>query len=75
MFNSLLSLMNKIFDILADNKLVDHLNHFLIYKISGGLVRLQIFWQLQLMELLGLLTYLKLKKWKHKKKFLSKFAD
>lgn len=56
MFNSLLSLMNKIFDILADNKLVDHLNHFLIYKISGGLVRLQIFWQLQLMELLELLT-------------------
>ena len=63
---SLLSVVSKIFKKLVINQLVDNLEKqglFLIFSmVSGFLVQLQAFWQLYLIELLGLLTRLRLLK-------------
>ena len=56
---SLLSVVRKVFEKLVNNRIVDHLNvdFFLISSMVLGLLdQLQIFSQLHLIELLGLLT-------------------
>ena len=57
---SLLSVINKVFEKLLNNRIVDHLEKlafFLISSMVSGLLdQLQIFLQLHLLELLGLLT-------------------
>ena len=57
---SLLSVVSKIFEKLVNNRIVDHpkyVTFFLICSMILGLLdQLQIFWQLHLIELLGLLT-------------------
>ena len=61
---SLLSVVSKVFEKLVNNKIVDHLEKcgfFLIFSMVLGFPdHLQIFTQLYLMELLGLLTGLRL---------------
>ena len=57
---SLPSVVGKVFEKLVNNRIVDHLEKCAFFLISsmvlGFLDRLQIFWQLCLIELLGLLT-------------------
>ena len=57
---SLLSVINKVFEKLLNNRIVDHLEKlafFLISSMVSGLLdQLQIFLQLHLLEFLGLLT-------------------
>ena len=57
---SLLSVVSKVFEKLVNNRIVDHLEKFGFFLISsmvlGLLDHLQIFSQLYLIELLGLLT-------------------
>ena len=61
---SLLSVVNKVFEKLVNNKIVNHLEKCGLFLISsmvlGLLNQLQIFSQLYLIELLGLLTGLEL---------------
>ena len=61
---SLLSVVRKVFEKLVNNRIVDHLEKCGFYLISsmvlGLLDQLQIFLQLYLIELLGLLTGLRL---------------
>ena len=56
----LLSVASKVFEKLVNNRIVDHLEKCGLFLISsmvlGLLNQLQIFWQLCLIELLGLLT-------------------
>ena len=63
---SLLSVVSKVFEKLVDNRIVDHLEKcgfFLRSSMVLGLLdQLQIFWQLYLIELLELLTGLRLLK-------------
>ena len=60
---SLLSVVNKVFEKLVNNKPVDYLGKcglFLIFcQVSDLLNQLQFFWQLYLIELLGLLIHLR----------------
>ena len=57
---SLLSVVSKVFEKLVNNRIVDHLEKCGLFLISsmvlGLLNQLQIFWQLHLIELLGLLA-------------------
>ena len=57
---SLLSVVNKLFEKLANNRTVDHLEKVAFFLISSMVLslldQLQIFSQLYLIELLGLLT-------------------
>ena len=57
---SLLSLVSKAFEKVVNSRIVDHLEKcffFLISSMALGLLdQLQIFWQIYLIELLGLLT-------------------
>ena len=57
---SLLSVVSKVFEKLLNNRIVDHLEKYAFFLISsmalGLLDQLQIFRQLHLIELLGLLT-------------------
>ena len=66
---SLLSVVSKVFEKLVNNKIVDHLEKCGLFLISsmvlGLLDQLQIFLQLYLIELLGLLTGLGLLKLWH----------
>ena len=63
---SLLSVVSKVFEKLVNNKMIDHLEKCCLFLIStlvlGRLSQLQIFLQLYLKELLGLLTGLGLLK-------------
>ena len=63
---SLLSVVSKVFEKLINNRIVDHLEKYGLFLISsmvlGLLDQLQIFSQLYLIELLGLLTGLGLLK-------------
>ena len=58
---SVFSVANKVFEKLANNSIVDHLEKYVFFLVSsmvlGLLNQLQIFWQLCLIELLGLLLY------------------
>ena len=51
---SLLSVVSKVFEKLVNIRIVDHLEKRGFFLISSFLNQLQIFWQLYLMELLGL---------------------
>ena len=57
---SLLSVVCKVFEKLVNNRIIDFLEKYGVFLISsmglGLLNQLQIFWQLYLIELLGLLT-------------------
>ena len=57
---SLLSVVNKLFEKLANNRIVEHLEKVAFFLISSMVLslldQLQIFSQLYLIELLGLLT-------------------
>ena len=57
---SLLSVVSKVFEKLVNNRIVDHLEKCGLFLTSimvlGLLDQLQIFWQLYLIELPGLLT-------------------
>ena len=59
-----LSVVRKVFEKLVNNRLVDHQRNvafFLISSIVLGLLdQMEIFWQLYLIELLGILTGLRL---------------
>ena len=63
---SLLFLVNKFFEKLVNNMLVNHLEKFGFFLISnmvsGLLIQLRIFWQLYLIKLLGILIGLMLLK-------------
>ena len=66
---SILSVVNKVFENLVNNRIVNHLDKSAFFLISsmvlGLLDRLQVFLQLYLIELLGLLTSLGLIKLWH----------
>ena len=66
---SLLSVVSKVFEKLVNNRIIDHLENCGLFLIStmvfGLLDQLQIFWQLCLIELLGLLTGLGLLELQH----------
>ena len=51
---SLRSVVSKVFEKLVNIRIVDHLEKRGFFLISSFLNQLQIFWQLYLMELLGL---------------------
>ena len=61
---SLISVVSKIFEKFINNRLADHFRNMALFlistKVSGLLDQLQIFWQLHLIELLGLLIGLEL---------------
>ena len=61
-FVSLLSVVSKVFERLVNNRIVDHLEKCGFFLISSVVLclfdQMQIFWQLYLIELLGLLTSL-----------------
>ena len=61
-FVSLLSVVSKVFERLVNNGIVDHLEKCGFFLISSVVLclfnQMQIFWQLYLIELLGLLTSL-----------------
>ena len=60
---SLLSVVSKVFEKLANSRLNDHLENCGLFSTVLGLFdQLQIFWQFYLIELLGLLTGLGLLK-------------
>ena len=66
---SLLSVVSKVFEKLVNNRIVDHLENFGLFPVSGMVLclldHLQTFSQLYLIELLGLLTGLGLLKLWH----------
>ena len=53
-------MVSKVFEKLVNNKIVDHLEKWGLFAISSIVLdllnQLQIFWQLRLIELLGLLA-------------------